>query len=424
MKAEAPKGYPRQKIDPALLVQQLQASLPPHVYVWLQQAVNIAMACDVPIYLVGGPVRDLLLRKPTIDLDLVMEGDAWLIAQAFADQTGGKLTKHVAFRTATVELMGDNTPFALDFVTARRETYPEPAALPVVEPSGMHDDLFRRDFTINAVALRLDHAPALLDPFNGFADLEAGLVRVLHDQSFIDDPTRMLRGARFAARFGFVIEPHTRDLIAAAIDQRMIMRTSPQRILNEVWLLLNEPQPERVLHVLHEFSALDQLEFVWSAAWIDQFRQLRGLDIDDVTRRAVAWGLLVWPLDAQQRQALTMRYNLPGAERKLVRDLPFALPPALNRADLDAVVLDDLLRGYDVPTLRTLQLVAPPAAAANIRRYVDTIRLLPPLLTGADLQALGVPPGPRYKQILEEMRRAQLAGTITTVADARRWVAE
>lgn len=409
--------------DPTRLHQQLQTSLPPPVYTWLQQAVDIAAAHAVPIYLVGGPVRDLLLGNATIDLDLVMEGDAWPIAQTFADQTGGKLTKHTAFRTATVELMGDSTPFALDFVTARRETYPEPAALPVIEPSGMHDDLFRRDFTINAVALRLD-APALLDPFNGLADLQAQLVRVLHDKSFIDDPTRIGRGARFAARFGFTIEPHTRDLIQAALAENMIARTSAQRMLNEVWLLLNEPQPERVLHVLHQLGALDQLEFVWNEAWVDQFPQLRALHVDDAARRVVAWGLLVWPLDAAQRQALHARYNLPTAERKLLRDLPFALPPALTQADLDAVMLDDLLRGYDVTTLRTLQLVAPPAAAANIRRYVDSIRPTPPLLTGADLQALGVPPGPRYKQILDQVRRRQLAGTITTAADARMWVAD
>lgn len=410
--------------DPTFLWERLQHTLPPQVYAWLQQAVNIATAHDIPIYLVGGPVRDLLLGNTTIDLDLVMEGDAWPIAAQFAEQTGGKLTKHAAFRTATVELMFDHTPFALDFVTARRETYPEPAALPVVEPSGMHDDLFRRDFTINAVAMRLNHVPALLDPFNGLADLEKKLVRVLHDQSFIDDPTRMLRGARFAARLNFAVEAHTRDLITAALAANMIGRTSPQRILNEVWLLLNEPQPERVLHVLHDLGALDQLGFVWSAAWLDQFPQLRALALDGIMRRAVAWGLLAWPLDAAQRQALRKRYNLPTAERKVVHNLPLALPPTLSQAGLAAVTLDDVLRGYDAPTLRTLQLVAPPAAAANIHHYIDTIRPLPPLLTGADLQALGVPPGPRYKQILDQVRRAQLAGTITTGADAHMWVTE
>jgi hypothetical protein len=136
----------------------------------------------------------------------------------------------------------------------------------------------------------------------------------------------------------------------------------------------------------------------------------------------VVWGLLAWPLHNNRRQALAQRYNLPTAERKLLRGLPFDVPPALDEAELDAVTLDDLLRGYDATTLRVLQLVAPPAAAANIRRYVDTIRSLPPLLTGADLQALGIPPGPRYKQILEQVRRAQLAGIIATPNDARAWI--
>jgi tRNA nucleotidyltransferase (CCA-adding enzyme) len=352
-----------------------------------------------------------------------MEGDAWTIADVFAAHTGGKLTKHVAFRTATVELFFDNTPFALDFVTARREMYPQPAALPVVEPSGMHDDLFRRDFSINAMALRLD-APALLDPFNGLADLSAKLVRVLHNQSFIDDPTRIGRGARQAARFGFVIEPHTRDLISAALAENMIVRTSPQRILNEVWLLLDEPQPERVLVLLHELGALDQLGFMWHAAWLVWFPQLRALALNAAARRAAAWGLLAWPLNNNQRQALAQRYNLPATERKLLRALPVEVPPALNEAELDAVTLDDLLRGYDEATLRVLQLVAPTAAATNIQHYIDLILPMPPLLSGADLQALGMPPGPRYKQMLDQVRRAQLAGSITTVADARAWVAQ
>lgn len=411
-------------VDPTLLEKRLQHTLPAPVTRWLQQAVDIAAVHDVPVYLVGGPVRDLLLNRPTIDLDLVLEGDAWPIAEAFAAQTGGKLTEHAAFRTATVELIGDTTPSAIDFVTARRETYPEPAALPIVKPSGMHDDLFRRDFTINAVALRLGEHPALLDPFGGVADLQAKLVRVLHDQSFIDDPTRILRGARFAARFDFVVEPHTRDLIGQAVHMQMIARTSPQRILNEVWLVLDEPQPEHVLQVLHDLGALDQLALVWNDGWIEQFRRLCALGLADVLRRTVAWGLVVWPLDAVQRQALQTRYNLPNAERKVLRELPLGIPPALQHADVDAVTLDDLLRGYDEATLRVLQLVAPPPAAANVQRYLDTIRPLPPLLRGADLQALGVAPGPRYKQILDQVRRAQLAGMLTTATAARAWVAD
>ncbi len=185
---------------------------------------------------------------------------------------------------------------------------------------------------------------------------------------------------------------------------------------------MNEPQPERVLQVLDDLGALEQCGFVWNAAWLDQFPQLRALNLNEGMRRAVGWGILAWPLNIEQRQALTTRYNLPTAERKLLRDLPSDVPPALNGADLDAVTLDDLLRGYDETTLRVLHVVAPPVAAANILRYVDMIRPLPPLLTGADLQALGVPPGPRYKQILDQVRHAQLASTITTPDDARVWV--
>jgi tRNA nucleotidyltransferase (CCA-adding enzyme) len=404
------------------LLMQLQTALPAQVRSWLQQAVNIARQQHIPIYLVGGPVRDLLLGHTSIDLDLVVEGDAWPIAEPFAAASGGKLTKHPAFRTATVELKLNNTSFPIDVVTARRETYPEPAALPVVEPSHMRDDLFRRDFTINALALRLDNGGALLDPYDGVRDLNDQLVRVLHDRSFIDDPTRILRAVRFAARLRFRIEDHTAALIRAALGEHMIEHTSPQRMLNEIWLLLDEAQPEEVLRLLQELGALEQLGFRWNGDWPEQFAAARILGLQHTTLRIVYWGLLVWPLDEPQRQVLATRYNLPSAERKVLHELPTAIPTALTTSKLDAVALDQLLRHYDTAALHTLQLVAPSVAAANIARYLEHVRPMPPLLRGADLQQLGVPPGPRYGQLLEQLRQAQLQGSITNHEDALAWV--
>lgn len=404
------------------LIDRLRQSLPHWVYGWLQQAVDSAKHYNVPIHLVGGPVRDLLLGQPTLDLDLVVEGDAWPVAEAFATRSGGKVTRHAAFRTASVELGLNGDPFVIDFVTARRETYPQPAALPEVEPSHMLDDLFRRDFTINAMALRLDAQPTLLDAYGGLHDLNDQLIRVLHDQSFIDDPTRILRAARFAARFSFLIEPHTRSLIQVAVAEQMIERTSPQRMLNELWLLMDETQPERVLDLLHQWGVLERLGFVWYEHWYEHFAAARMLDLDDAFRRTVYWGLLVWPLNTDQRKALGKRYNLPSAERKLLQELPTTLPPTISNVDMDAVALDQMLRRYDTPTLRTLQIVAPDEASANIERYLQEIRPLPSLVTGNDLQTLGMPPGPRYKQLLEAVRRSQLSGHLTTREQAYAWL--
>jgi tRNA nucleotidyltransferase (CCA-adding enzyme) len=405
------------------LTGKLVHMLPATLHDWLQQAASLARAHSRPIYLVGGPVRDLMLDQPVTDLDLVIEGDIWPIAEAFASTTGGKVTYHAAFRTAAVELIHDNTPFVVDFVTARRETYPAPAALPVVEPSHILDDLHRRDFTINTLALRLDPPQAaLLDPYGGQRDLEARLVRVLHDRSFIDDPTRILRAARFAARLRFTIEPHTRRLIEAALADRMLERTSAQRTLNELWLLLDEPEPQHALRLLHELGALPQLGLIWSDEWPRLFAA-GAARLDDATDHDIRFGLLVWPLNTAQRRAFVARYNLPAAKRKLLDEVQHPLPSALAQSELNAVELERLLQPYSPTTLRVWQLVEP-TVADHIARYLDTIKPLPPLLAGADLQARGVPPGPIYRQLLSELRTAQLAGAITTREAALQWLEE
>ncbi len=218
-----------------------------------------ARASRIPCYLVGGPVRDLLLGYEFDDLDLVFEGDALAIAERCAALTGGELVRHEAFATGKLAFNNTERPFHIDFITARRETYPYPASLPVVEPSTLADDLMRRDFTINTLAIRLDDPPRLIDQLGGIADLERGTIQVLHDRSFIDDPTRILRGARFAARLHFTVEPHTDTLVRKAGDLDMIAATTPARILNEVWLAFREPEPEAVFAILADLRILPHI---------------------------------------------------------------------------------------------------------------------------------------------------------------------
>lgn len=408
---------------------QLQRTLPAAMQRLLQRAIELADAQRLPLYLVGGPVRDAYLQQPVTDLDLVIEGDAWPLAEAFAATTGGRLTTHAAFRTAVVEVAADDAICAIDFVTARREIYPAPAALPVVTPSHMADDLRRRDFTINSLALKLSGAAvALLDPFDGIGDITARLIRVLHDDSFRDDPTRILRAARFAARLDFAVAPQTETLLAAALAERMIARTSSQRILHELWLTLDEPQPERTLALLRRWDALDQLELVWSEQWPALFAAARAADWPEVTLRELYIGLLIWPMPTPARRAFAARYNLPTAVRKLLDELPAGGWPArlepLAEPAISALELERLLHGLSTSALRALQLVAPPVAAVNIARYLAAIRPLPALLSGDDLRTQGVPPGPIYRQVLAELRQAQLAGSVTTSEAARRWLRE
>lgn len=164
---------------------------------------------EQPVYLVGGAVRDLLLGRPRADVDLVVEGNA----AALAARLGGIGAEHERFGTVKVEVEGHE----IDVASARTETYPEPGALPIVEPAeNIEVDLDRRDFTINAMAIPLTGEPRVVDPHGGRADLELGMLRVLHPRSFVDDPTRAIRAARYAARFGFELEPDTEDLLRRA----------------------------------------------------------------------------------------------------------------------------------------------------------------------------------------------------------------
>jgi tRNA nucleotidyltransferase (CCA-adding enzyme) len=185
------------KEEPATLVARLEAETPAAQREALTLVERLCVERGAAVYLVGGAVRDLLLGREQVDLDLAMEADVAPVARALAEATGGKATLHERFGTAHVVGPG----YALDLAQTRRETYARPGALPAVEPvASILDDLARRDFTINSISLRLTEPQELIDPFGGTADLGAGLVRVLQDRSFQDDATRMLRAVRYAAR--------------------------------------------------------------------------------------------------------------------------------------------------------------------------------------------------------------------------------
>jgi tRNA nucleotidyltransferase (CCA-adding enzyme) len=205
----------------------------------------------VKAYLVGGPVRDRLLGLKNYDLDFVVEGDGIKFAEVLNKKLKGRLTVYRAFGTATISLPKKR----IDIVTARKETYEYPAAYPAVKPGTIKDDLFRRDFTINAMAMSINKSGfgRLVDFYGGYKDLRKGIVRVLHDRSFMDDPTRIFRAVRFSVRFGFKIEPHTKKLIKQAILDGFLGEVNKGRIKKEIELFLKEKNPAKCLR---EFERL------------------------------------------------------------------------------------------------------------------------------------------------------------------------
>ena len=413
---------------PTDLAAVLERDLPAPLLAALQQAAAVANALELPCYLVGGPVRDLLLERPVDDLDLVVEGDAPAVAERFAQLTGGELTCHDAFRTANVALTLEGERFHIDFVTARSEHYPQPAALPVVSPSTLHDDLRRRDFTINTLAVSLSAAiwGELVDVCGGLVDLERRSIRVLHDRSFVDDPTRMLRAARFATRLGFALEEHTRALLTEAAGAGMIERTSPARILHEFWLVLRESAPEAVFHLLQEQEVLPHIVqgLDWTVELTGQIAAVRASEPAEEARQMLILGLVARSMPEPARHALVRRYPFTAAEQRLIAEMG-ELDRAIEvilRGSLRSSQLDRLLRNLSETALRVGEIVAPPAVRLDLACYRQALRPIRTLLNGDDLKALGIRPGPRYRMLLEGLREAQLDGEVATRPEAEQWI--
>ena len=216
----------------------------------LKSSSALANSSGFDIYLVGGVVRDLILKRKVFDLDIVVEGNAIAFAKELAGLLKSEFRRHHSFGTATINFDGHK----IDFATARTEKYSHRGALPKVSPASLDKDLLRRDFTINAMAISLNKADygKLIDIYNGLEDLEKGLIRVLHPVSFQDDPTRILRAIRFEQRFSFEIEPGTFKLMKKALKEQSLELVGPHRLRDEIILILKESKPSNYIKRIKE----------------------------------------------------------------------------------------------------------------------------------------------------------------------------
>jgi len=226
--------------------------IPPEFKELLKITSKLSRILGYNIYLVGGIVRDLVLERKVFDLDIVVEGDAIKLAESLSKKLKSNFMRHHSFGTATVAWRGHK----IDFATARTEKYPHWGALPKIKPASLGQDLWRRDFTINALALSLNKKDygRLIDLYGGIADLKKGLIRVLHPRSFLEDPTRILRAIRFEQRFGFEIEPETFLLMKQALKKKALTWVNPHRLRDELILILKEPEPYRYIRRLDKYS--------------------------------------------------------------------------------------------------------------------------------------------------------------------------
>ncbi|NWF78040.1 MAG: CCA tRNA nucleotidyltransferase [Chloroflexi bacterium] len=378
------------------------------------------------VYLVGGVVRDLLLGDPSLrsglrfDLDLVVEGDAVKLAQQVAETSQAKLLAHHRFGTA--KLRYEN--FTLDLATARKETYARPGALPTVAPGTLKDDLFRRDFSINAMAISLAASDygELIDPHHGKSDLKHGLIRILHPKSFTDDATRILRAVRYEQRLGFELETQTAQLLKR--DTPMLDTISGDRIRHELELILREGQPELVIKRLAELGVLPRISpFLKGDGWItEKFGRVRRLKKPNQLP-SLYFCLLIYSFSERGLEQFIARLNTPAKLSQAMRDtlhLKTRLP-LLDKPSLKPSEIYYLLREYEPVAVQTNALASDSSVIQHhLQLFLTKLRYVKTSLDGEELKKLGIPAGPEMGKVLQTLHKAKLDGEVSTKADERR----
>ncbi|MDD5558814.1 hypothetical protein [Candidatus Methylomirabilis sp.] len=388
-------------------------------------------AASSPIYAVGGYVRDLLLGRSNIDIDLVVEGDAIAVARRLAHFLKAVVAPHPRFGTAHLRLPGGRT---LDLATARSERYPHAAALPEVQPAPLLADLLRRDFSINAMAARIEHHRfgPLIDPLGGFRDLERGRIRILHEQSFIDDPTRLFRTARFEGRYRFVISRDTLRLMKAAVQWGAVGNLAGSRIFRELYLSTKELSAPRIIRRFRDLGVLTAIhpKFALSAAAFGLLERVQ---------RVLSQAPSMPPLErAVEGEALLLAMFYSLHPRTVVAILKRLTPPHRIAEKLVADhtacrhAAQKLTHAVDLRQSRMARLLDPLSPEARVvllaglvkgsaqeavSKYLTTSWSIVPLLKGGDLHRLGLKPGPIYRRILAALRTAKLDGRLCTKED-------
>lgn len=393
---------------------------------------------DLPLYIVGGSVRDLMLGRVINDFDLTVEGDAGQLVESVLRKYAGKVVFHTRFGTATwtldettfkrlnVPMLGPSEfPSFLDFISARSETYSQPGALPTVKRSTIDDDLRRRDFTINAMAIRLDGMKygQLYDPLGGQADLEHRLIRIIHARSFMDDPTRMLRAVRYAGRFGFEIEPETLNLINEEARD-VLSKLSGERLRHEFDLIFEEQNPSGMLSRLAELDLLRPIHPLLPLAnsQLPNFEtptsEFGSFIVPDILsfRQTLGWTLWLMPLPVSEIEALAKRLDFPVPLTKSARaasSLLSELPSLANwKPSQWTFYLDEL------PSLAVYAVYLVTKELA-LREYLVEWQNVKPTITGNNLKERGLEPGPRYAEILRQLRAAWLDGEVMSVEEEK-----
>ncbi|MEA3407562.1 MAG: CBS domain-containing protein [Chloroflexota bacterium] len=441
-----PAEHPSRADDIRRMMEEV---LPQGLSELLIEARDVANDFGYSLYIVGGFVRDLLLGSPTFDLDLVVEGNAIHMADELAARVGGYVRSHRRFGTAKVILEGERpkgVPPSLDFVTARTEFYEQPSVLPQVERSSIRQDLYRRDFTINTLAICLDRGRygELLDYYGGERDIQEKRIRVLHNLSFIEDATRILRAVRFEQRLGFGIEQRTAELMEDALE--LLDDVTGDRLRHELYLILQEAEPERILARLHRLGALGRLHpaLCFSSSMFELFQRLRETfyewspasekperpsgpmfvaeteEAEGPALHLCYLALLVSSMSAEDLESFVERLHIAGDEARFLYEVA-RLQESMQQLTAKAMLPSVIYRLLDPFSSEARFVLSVLTDSELVRQRLDLYeRELSKVSTRIDgyyIRSLGVPPGPVYGEILDRVQDALLDGRISTVEE-------
>lgn len=402
----------------------LKEKLPSHLYDFLKMAGEVADELKYGAYLVGGCVRDMLRGEENLDIDIVVEGDGIAFAKKLGEKIGAKVTTHERFGTAQVI----KEDFKLDVATARTEYYESPAALPKVETSSVKKDLYRRDFTINTLAVKLNKRDfgQLIDFFGGQRDLKDRVIRVLHNLSFIEDPTRAFRAIRFSERFGFKLTKHTENLIKSAIRMNIFEKLSGTRLYDELMLTFNETNPIKALKRLGDYELLkvihpkisfsSEIESLLQSVH-DTITWFELLFLKEKYDRGMLYIMaLLYKLNKDERELALDRLSVTSRLKDKILKGLHAAQEILRRLKPDnPVEIYHLLMSRDIESvLFSMALTRDSEKKKAISHFLLELRNVKPALTGNDLKNLGIPPGPEYSDILRKILNEKLMKRLHT----------
>lgn len=399
-----------------------------------------AETLNLNAFLVGGVVRDLILRRPILDLDVVIEKDAITLAQSLSKKLHGQLRVYPEFKTATIDLPHDGR---LDLATTRQETYAHPGALPTVACcDSIQDDLSRRDFSINAMALSINLRSwgKMIDPCDGFKDIKAKKIKVLHSKSFQDDPTRLLRAVRFAERFGFAIESKTLVWFKEAVKQQQILNVNPARYCAELRKIFLEEDPVSSLKTLNNLKAL--AEILWGDR--SQAEEILRRSINHMKSVYESWdrlykkdgfyhslnqrvlfGFLILfdSIPLQYREKMIKRFPFKREEIDAFYELPKVTELILKLREKTLLPSEvyQILRSVDLFVVLFLRCyIKEKYMQQRIDRFLKNDRQQRLELTGEDLKKIGIPQGQAIGEILDQILYAKIDGHVRSKKDQMR----